>query len=63
MGYKEQKEHWRFIMASLRENRLGGEIDSHRVAELAERLLPHWPSFDFTLRLISKKMRTSVQYA
>jgi len=57
MSPREQREHWMQICNNLRHSREGGNVDLHKVADLAEKLLPHWPSFDYTLRLISQKLR------
>lgn len=57
MSPREQREHWMLICNNLRNSREGGVVDRQKVADLADKLLPHWPSFDYTLRLISQKLR------
>lgn len=63
MSPKEQREHWMHICDALRNAREGVSIDLHKVAEVADRLRPHWPSFDYTLRLISQKIRSGAVLA
>jgi|GEM_PF-2365610 len=57
MNPKEKREHWMQIYQGIRNGRQGGSIDQAHLARLAESLMPHCPSFDYTLKLISQKMR------
>jgi len=57
MTPREHRDRWVQLLRGIQSNHQGGNINRREVAELAETLLPDWPSFDYTLRLISRTMR------